>query len=253
MKKPPRPAPFHRRRSPAPRRWGAIPFLVVAAASLVGCADAVTVHPTYRYSLDEQEHELQVPNVAGRWVARELDAAGAVDDANDDDAVAITIAGDPALRGVVCPSASVQIEDSSGTTDVGTLNCFVELGGYLLAELQSPEPLVLYRQYLVRPGDESFEICGPAPAVLQLYMLEQEQPSGIAMDTLQYTIRSQEFYTLMVVISERDELRNFLAAYLPSLAAACDTAEAGHYEEDLYVWRRFERVPPATEGEEAVE
>jgi hypothetical protein len=215
----------------SPCATSAWPILLAAATLLTGCADALTVHSVVL----PDDPAPDVPSLVGRWQNTQSGIGGV-----------LTVEGDPEARGQ-CREGSGHFR--SGADDArATRVCFVELDGYLIAEVESAPPIEgFYRQYLVRIEEDRLEVCGAMPVWMMLAGLAKEHPVGYSLDTLQYTTREEAYYLLMVLISKSEELREFLKTALPELSMACDTHTSSEID-----WNTFERVPdeePTEDGE----
>lgn len=201
-----------------------LPLLAVAVG-LAGCTDAITVYPV----ADALRARADVPVVAGKWIWRDETGSASV----------LTVEGNPQDESP-CREGYAVFSDGSEVTDLGDDVCFVELNGYLVAELKTPAPYVFYRQYLVRIDDESVEVCGGFPIWVLLADLADKHPTGYSLEALAYTRRKgahSEAPDLMVFTSQPQQLREFLETALPELASACDTGPG-----DAFRWIRFERM-----------
>lgn len=206
---------------------------LLAAVTLSGCSDALTVHPVALAT----DPVPDVPAIVGTW--HYADPDGSIDRTR------IVIAGEEQV-GARCRQLDVTFRDGDGQNKLGDEICFVEFNGHLVAELRSPESSELYRQYLVRSGEDSFEICAGAPVWLAFEELAKDYPVGYSLDSLQYTVRERGETKLMVLISKSKDLRDFLTVALPELAAFCDTAKT-----DEMRWVKFVRAEePDDEGDE---
>lgn len=198
------------------------PVTLAAVALLAGCGDAITVHSVVLH--DDPAPE--VPSLVGRWQpARSGGGDGFLE-----------IEGNPEDLGR-CREGTGRY--SSGSEEFSAKQvCFVDLDGYLIAEIETAPPTEgFYRQYLVRIEEDRLEVCGEWPVWVMFQGLANEHPVGYSLDALKYTTRESEFYELMVLISKPEELREFLRSALPELAAACDT----HTSSEI-AWAAFERV-----------
>jgi hypothetical protein len=216
--------------------WG---YLLVTAAGLAGCADALTVYPV----VTAERKAPEVPSITGEWIARGDDGLPE-EGAN---AARLIIEGNEAdLR--QCRKGHVVFREGSDTTDVGDDVCFVDINGHLVAELQTPQPYVFYRQFLVRVDTDTIAVCGVLPVWVWLAELQDSAVTGYALDSLAFTVRKRRDDDLMVFISNSRELREFLELALPELAHACDRAEAaGKHDADDLTWVVFDRAPPEPE------
>lgn len=214
-----------------PCRIAGFPVSLAAVALLAGCADAITVHSVVL----RDDPVPDVPSLVGRW--RPAASGGGT--------AFIAIEGNPDDLGQ-CREGTGRL--SSGSNEASaTRICFVELDGYLIAEIESAPPIEgFYRQYLVRVEENRLEVCGEWPVWVLFLALAEEHPVGYSLDALQYTTRESEFYSLMVLISKPEELREFLRTALPELASACDT----HTSSEI-AWAALERV--MEEEEESAE
>jgi hypothetical protein len=213
------------------RSTARFPVTLAAVALLAGCGDAITVH-----SLALHDDPVPaVPSLVGRWKPAESGGGNGF----------LAIEGNPEDLGR-CREGTGRL--SSGSDEFSARRvCFVELDGYLLAEIETAPPMEgFYRQYLVRVEEDRLEVCGEWPVWVLLQALAEEHPVGYSLDALKYTTREEEYYSLMVLISKPEELREFLKTALPELAAACDT----HTSSEI-AWAAFERV--TEEAEEAAE
>jgi hypothetical protein len=201
--------------------------LVVAAALLTGCSDALTVHPVALAT----DPAPDVPAIAGTWLYADPDGTSSRD--------RIVIAGAD-QAGARCRQLDVTFHEGDGSNPLGNQICFVEFNGHLIAELRGAEPPELYRQFLVRGDADEFEVCAMAPVWLAFEQLAKDYPVGYSLSNLQYTTREQGDSRLMVLISSSRELRDFLTVALPELASFCDTAKA-----DETRWYRFVRSDEA--------
>ncbi|HET7204811.1 MAG TPA: hypothetical protein VFI92_15735 [Steroidobacteraceae bacterium] len=203
--------------------------ILLAAGSLAGCSDAITVHPMARY-LDASP---EVPPLAGKWIVRN----------GDGDAALLEVDGRETDQGR-CRVATIHYREGDEDTVLGNAVCFFELNGHLLAELTIGEPYEVYRQYLVKVSTERIEACGMSPVWVMLLALAEDRPVGYSLEALQYTERGQNEGKLLVFISQPKEMRQFLELALPELASACDS---GGEEFD---WFAFERMSPEEQREE---
>lgn len=221
------------------RLW--LGLLLVTAAGLAGCVDAVTVHPV----VTAETKAPDVPDVTGMWMA-------IGDDPDAEDYAPLEIGGNPADHRQ-CRKGHVAVRGKDAT-DVGDDVCFVELGGQLVAELKTPEPYTFYRQFLVRVEADRIAVCGGVPIWVLLRELQDRTATGYSLDTLQYTIRESREFDLMVFISKPAELREFLELALPELASACDRGQIEGKSAEMFTWTEFERAPPrdaAAQAEDA--
>ena len=215
----------------SPSRWIArSPVTLAAVALLAGCGDAVTVHSVVLHD----DPVPDVPSLVGRWQPAESGGGDGF----------LEIEGNPGDLGR-CREGSGRYR--SGSDEFGAKRvCFVELDGYLVAEIETTPPTGFvewfYRQYLVRVEEDRLEVCGGWPVWAMFQALAEQHPVGYSLDALKYTTRESEFYSLMVLISKPEELREFLRSALPELAAACDT----HTNSEI-AWAAFERVPEEDE------
>lgn len=199
-----------------------LPVTLAAAALLAGCADAITVHSIVL----RDDPVPDVPSLAGRWQPAETGGASGF----------LTIEGSAEDRGQ-CRDGSGRFT-SGGDEFSAERVCLLELDGNLIAEIKSGPPIEgFYRQYLVRVQEDRLEVCGEVPVWVLFQVLAKEHPVGYSLDALQYTIREQDYYSLMVLISKPDELREFLKTALPELVTACDT----HASSEI-TWAVLERV-----------
>ena len=203
------------------RSTARFPVTLAAVALLAGCADAITVHSVVL----RDDPVPDVPSLVGRWKP-----AGSAGNGF------LAIEGNPEDLGR-CREGTGRL--SSGSDEFSAKRvCFVELDGYLIAEIDTAPPTEgFYRQYLVRVEEDRLEVCGEWPVWVLFQALAEEHPVGYSLDALKYTTRESEFYSLMVLISKPEELREFLKTALPELAAACDT----HTSSEI-AWAAFERV-----------
>lgn len=225
-------------------RWCGL--LLVAAIGVGGCTDALTVHPVATAETGDPE----VPSVTGTWIARKNASRG--EDARE--IGRLVIEGNEADRRQ-CRKGHIEFREGSDVTDLGGDVCFVDIDGYLVAELKTPPPYVFYRQFLVRIDTDTIAACGALPVWVFLEGLQESGVTGYALESLQYTRRNQrDDADLLVFISKPSELRDFLEVALPELASACDSAgPAGENDLDDLGWIIFERAPPEEPAEEAVE
>jgi hypothetical protein len=206
-------------------------MLVAALFGLTGCGDAITVHSMAK----GVRADLEVPAVAGRWQL-----------ANGESGAPLLIVDHRPDDTGLCRAGLVRYVESGETTEAGDEVCFVELNGQLVAEFRTTAPLAgFYRQYLVRIASDRIELCGGLPIWVMLAELKQDRPTGYSFDSLQHTVREQEFGDLMVVISKPKEMREFLETALPELGAACDLGG------ENFKWGAFERAPQEEADAEA--
>jgi hypothetical protein len=140
-----------------------------------------------------------------------------------------------------------QCRDGAGRFDAGgdvaeaSVVCFVDIDGYLVAEVESATPTEgFYRQFLVRfDGEDRFEVCGESTIWPLLRQLAAEHAVGYSLDALQHTTREKQYQVLMVFIALPAEMREFLASALPELAAACDSGAGPEFS-----WVPYDKVPP---------
>jgi hypothetical protein len=213
------------------RRAAGFPVTLAAVALLAGCGDAITVHSVVL----RDDPVPDVPSLVGRWKPAGSGGGNGF----------LAIEGNPEDLGR-CREGTGRL--SSGSDEFSAKRvCFVEFDGYLVAEIETAPPMEgFYRQYLVRVEEDRLEVCGEWPVWVLLQALAEERPVGYALEALQHTTRLEQYYSLMVLISEPEELREFLRTALPELAAACDT----HTSSEI-AWAAFERV--TEEDEEAAE
>ena len=202
-------------------RWIATVLLVTG---LAGCTDSLTVWPVA--GTLRSDTAVDVPSLDGHWRM-----AG-----EGKDGPTLDVEQVPGERGV-CRAGRVTYREDGNVTEVGDQTCFVDIAGYMLAEVRSVEPKAgFYRQYLVRLQSERIEVCTGFPVWVLLLELQKDGPVGFALDTLDYTLREQESGDLMVIISKPQPMRDFLATALPEAAAACDLNDQG------IAWVAFERA-----------
>jgi hypothetical protein len=214
------------------RRLILLTLVLSAASALSGCGDALTVHRVAS-ALDAAP---DVPSIAGRWLMRSDDGEPAV----------LQIEGAD-VRGARCREAQVTYLEDGDTIELGDEVCFVEFNGYLVAELRSASDPQFFRQYLVRITDEKIEVCGAHPIWLMLEWLTEDRPTGYSLDSLAFTSRDEgDESDLLVFVSDRQEMREFLELALPELSAACDAGG-----EDFFKWFAFEKMSPEEEAADA--
>lgn len=199
------------------------PAALAALALLAGCADALTVHSI----VPDDDPVPDVPVIAGTWKRALPDGQATITFDGVADDVGQCREGKGRYQSAENDFAATQV-------------CFVEINGYLLAEVasetQSPG---FQRQFLVRfDGDDRFEVCGELTLWLLLRNLAEEHAVGYSLDSLQHTTREDGYFVLMVFIAQRKEMREFLASALPELAAACDGGTT-----TLTAWVPYDRVP----------
>jgi hypothetical protein len=216
--------------------WGC---LLVTAAGLAGCTDAVTVHPL----VTAETRDPDVPSITGTWIA----GADAGSGKDIEDLPTLEIEGNEAdLR--QCRKGRIVFHEGSDTSDVGQDVCFVDINGHLIAEVQTPAPYVFYRQFLVRVDRDAIAVCGALPVWVLLQDIQDSSVTGYSLESLPFTVRKRNDDDLMVFISKSRELRDFLELALPELASVCDRAEAaGKRDFDDFTWVVFERAPPQPE------
>lgn len=208
--------------------WAAVALMTT------GCSDALTVHPVALPT----DPAPDVPSIAGTWLYAEPDGSGS--------STRIVIDGEDAA-GERCRDLEVTFHDGSTEIKVADEVCLVEFNGHLVAELRDPGTSQFYRQYLVRGGDERFEVCAMAPVWLAFEQLAKDSPVGYSLESLQYTVRERGDSRLMMLISKSPELRDFLTSALPELAAFCDTAKTD--EMRWYAYVRSEEQEDEGEGD----
>lgn len=215
-------------------RWATWVATVLLAAGLAGCTDALTVWPVAAGARGDAA--VDVPPLAGRW--RAIDAG--------EDGPTLDVEQVPGERGT-CRGGMVTYTEDGNATRIGDQTCFIDLAGYLVAEVRSVEPIAsFYRQYLVKLQADRIEVCTGLPVWVLLAELQKEGGAGFTLESLDYTLRERESGDLMVFISRPQAMREFLAVALPEAAAACDRNEEG------FVWIAFERVEPDTAAESTV-
>jgi hypothetical protein len=200
-----------------------LPVVFAAMAALAGCADAVTVHSIVL----EDDPVPDVPVITGTWKRGLPDGQA-------------TITFDGAADDVgQCRDGTGHF--ATGDTKVeGSRVCFVEIDGYLIAEVAAGEAqLGLNRQFLVRFERDRFEVCGEMTIWPLLKFLAEEHPVGYSLASLKHTTREEQYFLLMVFIAEPKEMREFLASALPELASACDSGATSET-----AWVPYERVSP---------
>lgn len=214
------------------RRLILLTLVLSAASALGGCGDALTVHRVAS-ALDAAP---DVPSIAGHWIVR-----------NDDGEPTVLQIDGADVRGARCREARVTYLEDGDTMELGDEVCFVEFNGHLVAELRSASDPKFFRQYLVRITDEKIEVCGAHPIWLMLKALTEDRPTGYSLDSLAFTSRDEgDESELLVLVSDRREMREFLELALPELAAACDSGG-----EDLFKWFAFEKMSPEEEAADA--
>jgi len=215
------------------RRLVLLTLVLLAASALSGCGDALTVHRVAS-ALDAAP---DVPSIAGHWLMR----------GDEGESVAVLQVEGVDARGARCREARVTYLEDADTIELGDEVCFVEFNGHLVAELRSASDPKFFRQYLVRITDEKIEVCGAHPIWLMLEWLTEDRPTGYSLDSLAFTSRDEgDESDLLVFVSDRQEMREFLELALPELAAACDAGD-----EDFFKWFAFEKMSPEEEAADA--
>jgi hypothetical protein len=215
------------------RRLILLTLVLSAASALGGCGDALTVHRVAS-ALDPAP---DVPSIAGHWLMR----------SDGGDPVGVLQIEGADVRGARCRDVQVTYLEDDDTMELGDQVCFVEFNGHLVAELRSTSDPKFFRQYLVRITDEKIEVCGAHPIWLMLKALTEDRPTGYSLDSLAFTSRDEgDESELLVLVSDRREMREFLELALPELAAACDSGG-----EDLFKWFAFEKMSPEEEAADA--
>lgn len=198
--------------------------LAIVTVALAGCADALTVHSIV---LDDDPVP-DVPVIVGSWKRGLPDGQA-------------TITFDGAADDVgQCRDGKGRYQSGEDQFE-GAQVCFVEIDGYLLAEIASETQYPGFaRQFLVRfDEDDRFEVCGEVPIWLLLRELAQSHPVGYSLDSLPHTVREEGYFGLIVLIAQPKEMREFLASALPELAAACDSRAGPEFS-----WVPYDKVPP---------
>jgi hypothetical protein len=214
------------------RRLILLMLVLSAASALSGCGDALTVHRVAS-ALDAAP---DVPSIAGHWLMR----------GDEGEPVGVLQIEGVDARGARCREARVTYLEDGDTLELGDEVCFVEFNGHLVAELRSASEPKFFRQYLVRITDAKIEVCGAHPIWVMLEALTEDRPTGYSLDSLAFTSRDEDDGELLVFVSDRQEMREFLELALPELAAACDAGG-----EDFFKWFAFEKMSPEEEAADA--
>ena len=206
--------------------WAA---MLLAAAGLGGCTDAITVWPVAAGA--QGTAKVDVPAVAGHW---RMSGEGP-------DGPTLEVAHVPGEHST-CRGGMVTYTESGNVTELGDQTCFIDLDGNLVAELRSVAPMAgFFRQYLVRIEADQIEVCTGLTVWAVLAAMAEDQPVGYSFDTIEHTVREQEGGDLIVIIERPEPMREFLQNALPEMAAACDQNVG-----DLG-WVAFERYDPDAE------
>lgn len=208
--------------------------VVAIVFGLAGCTDALTVWPVAAGV--QGDAPVDVPAVAGTWRMADEGPEGPT----------LDIDQVPGEHGT-CRGGLITYTESGNARQIGDQTCLINIGGNLIAEVRSVEPIKgFFRQYLVRVTEDRIEVCTGLPVWVGLQVLQKERPVGYALESLDYTLRERgEEGDLMIFISQPARLREFLALSLPELVAACDT------HDDNFSWVAFERAEPESPADKA--
>jgi hypothetical protein len=150
-----------------------------------------------------------------------------------------------------CRDLAVALVIDGDPQSIGESLCLFELDGRLVAEVRSAEYPNLYRQFLVDVTNDRVQVCaadGQLTVWNQLDALKKHSTVGYAFDDLELTVTesgSGDTDELIIVISEAEAMRGFLAVALPELAAACD--EGLKTVGGDFSWIPFEKLTPEEE------